>query len=186
MHRKSVLGGSALLPLLMMVGSAYGISASGTISSRQISPTSYEYSLTLTNTGTTPIGTLWFGWFPAYDQLPSHPTSFASPSGWTAADAPDIFGVASAQWVTSTNPLQPGQSLSGFVFDTPDSPTVMAGTGLLGLPVEESYVYIGAPETDPGFPFVPATVAAPEPTSLMLIAAAPMALLLRRKRSQSN
>jgi hypothetical protein len=115
---------------------AGSISASGTISEQQLGTNSFEYSLTLTNNGTTPIGTLWFAWIPAYDLLPTAPTAITSPAGWTGINAPDDFGVASVQWVNTTTPLQPGQSLGGFRFDTPDSPGVLAGTSLLGLAVE--------------------------------------------------
>jgi hypothetical protein len=157
------------------------IGASATISSQQLGPSSYKYSMTLTNTGDTPIGTFWFGWIPAYDLLPSHPTDFGSPAGWTGIDAPDAFGTASAQWVNTVTPLQPGNSLSGFSIDTPDAPPVMSGTSLLGLPTTESYVYIGEPETDPGFAFVPSVVT-PEPTSLALLLAIPAVAGLRRRR----
>jgi hypothetical protein len=156
------------------------IGASATIATQQIGD-SYRYSMTLTNTGDTPIGTFWFGWIPAYDLLPSHPTSIGSPAGWSGIDAPDSFGIASAQWVNTLTPLQPGNSLSGFVLDTPDAPTVMSGTSLLGLPTTESYVYIGDPETDPGFAFVP-TAVTPEPTSLAVLLAIPAVAGLRRRR----
>ena len=155
-------------------------SATAIVTSQQLAPNSYEYSVTLNNTGTTPISTLWLGWVPFYDLLPSAPTKITSPAGWTGINAPDLFGVASAQWVNTTTPLQPGNSLSGFKFDTPDTPAAIGGTSFFaGFPVLETYVYAGAPQTDAGFAFAP-TLAAPEPGSLALIfAAAP--LLLRRK-----
>jgi hypothetical protein len=136
--------------------------------------------MTLTNTGTTPIGTFWFAWFPGYDLLPHAPSLIKSPAGWTGTNEPDFIGTASAQWVNTTTPLQPGQALSGFKFDTIDAPAVIGGTSGFGPPVEFSYVYIGAPETDPGFPFTPVTVT-PEPATLTLLLAAP-AFLLRRGR----
>lgn len=155
------------------------LSASATISQQQLGPTSYQYSLTLTDTGTTPIGTFWFGWIPGYDLLPSAPTSISSPSGWTGTNAPDFFGVASAQWVNATSPLQPGQSLGGFTFTTPDSNITTGTSSFFGEPIDQSYVYIGAPETDPGFTLRPTVV--PEPASLALLMA-PAVLLIRRHR----
>src|SRR5438477_2934494 len=146
------------LPALLCVAFCHapaqaGLTATATVSSKQLSPSSYEYSVTLNNTGTTSIGTLWLGWVPFYDLLPSSPTAFVSPAGWTGKNAPDLFGVASAQWVAST-PLAPGSSLSGFKFDTPDSPAIIGGTSFYaGYPVTQSYVYIGGPQTDPGFAF---------------------------------
>lgn len=158
------------------------LSATATISAQQVSANSYTYSMTLTNNGDTNIGTFWFAWFPAYDLLPTAPTAIGSPAGWTGVNAPDIFGVASAQWVNTTTPLQPNHSLSGFTFTTSDSPATLAGTSFFSVPIMESYVYIGAPETDPGFALVPAAVAAPEPGSLMALVGAPLALLTRRRR----
>ena len=156
------------------------ISASATISSQQLGPNSYEYTLSLTDTGTTPIGTFWFAWIPSYDLLPSPTSNFSGPPGWTGIDAPDDFGVASAQWVNTATPLQPGHTLDGFKFDSPDAPSVIDGTSsFFGLPVKESYVYAGAPEVGQGFAFIPTTVV-PEPASLASIGALPLLLLRRR------
>ena len=173
----------AMASLAMSQAPLHGaIGATATISSQQLSANSYQYSLTLTNTGDTQISTFWFGWIPAYDLLPSAPTAFTAPAGWAGVNAPDVFGVASAQWKTTTSPLGAGQSLSGFTFTSPDSPAALAGTSYFGLPVQESYVYIGAPETDPGAALVPSVVAAPEPGSLTALVGAPLALLTRRRR----
>ena len=161
---------------------AASIGASATISSQQLGPSSYQYSLSLTNTGTTPIGTYWFGWIPGYDLLPSAPTTVSSPAGWSGGQAADYYGVGSVQWVTNSSPLQPGHTLSGFQFTSPDSPSALNGTSF-GLPVKDSYVYIGAPETDPGFFFQAQTVSVPEPASLFSLAAGAALLLCRRGRS---
>lgn len=181
--KRRILGGlaAALLLGFWQTPALGALGASATLTSQQLGPTSYEYDLTLTDTGTTPIGTFWFAWIPGYDLLPSAPTSISSPSGWTGVPMHEGIGVDSVQWVNATSPLQPGQSLSGFKFDSPDTPAKISSvSSLLGLPVEESYVYIGAPETDPGFALRAATVV-PEPASLVLLAS-PTTLLLRRKR----
>lgn len=182
MNRRVLGGLAAALLLGVWQAAAFGdLSASATLTSQQLAPNSYEYDITLTDTGTTPIGTFWFSWIPGYDLLPSAPTSVSSPSGWTGVPMREGIGVDSVQWVNATSPLQPGQSLSGFKFDSPDSPAKISGvSSFFGLPVEESYVYIGAPETDPGFAFRAATVV-PEPASLALLAG-PATLLLRRTR----
>lgn len=168
---------------LVFLGSSVSaaLSASSTITQQQLGPGDYRYTLTLTDTGSTPISTFWFGWIPAYDLLPHAPTNFASPTGWTGTDAPDVFGVASAQWVNTTTPLQPGHSLSGFAFDTPDANITTGTSAFFGLPIDETYVYIGAPETDPGFALTPTVVATPEPVSLGLLVMPAAALLIRRR-----
>ena len=180
--RKATAVVLGVLGLTLSIASAQGaISANATVAYQQLSPTSYQYTVSLTNTGDTNISTLWFGWIPAYDLLASAPTSFTSPTGWNGINAPDTFGTASAQWTTTTNPLAAGQTLSGFTFTSPDTPATMQGTGPLGLQRTYSYVYIGAPEADPGAFFVAPVVPAPEPGSLAILFGLP-ALLIRRKR----
>ncbi len=173
----------SLLALALSHATAHGaLSASATITPQQLRPNSYKYSLTLNDTGTTPIGTFWFGWFPSYDLLNPAPTAFTAPAGWTGINAPDTFGVASAQFTTTTSALQPGHSLSGFSFTTSETPASIAGTSdFFGEPVGLSYVYIGAPETDPGYALTPTTVV-PEPNSLMtMLLGVPAVLLMKRR-----
>jgi hypothetical protein len=159
------------------------LTVSATISSQQLSPTSYKYSLTLTNspTSTVSASSLWFGWFPGYDLLPDAPTAFSAPAGWNGINAPDSFGVASAQFTTTTASLAPGQTLGGFTFTSPDSPTVLAGTSFFGAQIEQTYVYSVAPESGSVAAIVPTTVV-PEPASLTMLLGTPVALLMRRKR----
>jgi hypothetical protein len=177
---RQFVGGMAILALGLTCARAQaGIGASATLIPQQLGPNSYEYSMTLTNTGTTPIGTYWFAWVPGYDLLPSAPTQVKSPTGWTGNALHEAIGVDSIQWVNTVTPLQPGQSLSGFVFDTPDAPGAINGTSVLGLPVKYSYAYIGAPETDPGYFFTVQTIV-PEPAS-MAMGLAGLGLLLRRR-----
>lgn len=177
----AVLSCASLVIALMSHPASAALQASATLTSHQLAPNSFEYTITLNNTGTTPIGTFWYSWIPGYDLLPSSPTQVKSPTGWTGLAEHAGFGVDSIQWVNTVTPLQPGQSLPGFTFDSPDSPAAISGTSFFaGLPVGESYVYIGAPELDPGFPFVTIT-AVPEPASMSLLAV-PAILLLRRRR----
>lgn len=159
------------------------LSASSTITRQQLGTGDFQYTLSLKDTGTTPIGTLWFGWIPGYDLLPHAPTSIVAPTGWTGLNAPDAFGVASARWVTTTAPLQPGQTLGGFTFDSPDANITTGTSSFFSLPIDQSYVYIGAPETDPGFAFTPTVVSTPEPLSLGVLAMPAAALLIRRRSS---
>jgi hypothetical protein len=120
----------------------------------------FHYSGTLHNTGTTAIATFWFGWIPGYDFLPSGPANIVSPPGWSALPLQEGRGGFSIQWVASSpaSAIPAGGSLDGFVFDSPDSPTVLRGPApvLPFYPVATAYVYIGAPELDPGFSLVAA------------------------------
>jgi len=129
----------------------------------------YHYDITLRNTGTTALGTLWFGWVPGQDLLPSQPISESSPQGWGApaiTGTHDTFDGSAIQWVAQSAgaSLAPGQSLGGFDFSTPDNPAALNGQSPThpNLPVETSFVYAGAPLSDAGFQF---TVAGPASNS---------------------
>jgi hypothetical protein len=134
-------------------------------------PTSggYNYSITVSDTGTTPIGTFWFSWVPGAGFLTSAPTNVTSPSLWT--DTLTNSGAA-IQW-QSTSPsslLEPGQSLSGFDFFSTETPLQLEGlvtSNSFTDPGLVATVYEGAPLAGPGdiFDVVEAT---PEPPSLLL------------------
>lgn len=176
---------------VMLVGWAgrtyAAIGASETITAKQAGPNSWNYSMSLTNTGTTTIGSYWFAWLPGYDFLPSAPTSLSAPAGWTVTTPQDGFiqPYWSIQWVSPTTPLQPGQTLSGFNFTSPDSPAVVGGPSYLGsiYPVSFAYAYIGAPELDLGTSFsAPVTTVTPEPATLSMLLGLPAVMLVRRRR----
>jgi hypothetical protein len=172
---KTALRVAGVAVLLAVPSFADGISATATYTSTpDATPGLYDYNLTLNNTGTTTIGTLWFAWVPGGDFLSPSPTNVISPAGWT-------FGVfnnatntgTSVRWVTTTALLQAGQSLSGFNFTSAETPEqllgdVLSGTGA-GDPILTTFVYIGAPLKDPGAQFVP-VAQTPEPGSLALLA----------------
>jgi hypothetical protein len=114
--------------------------------------TVYHYNITLKDTGTTAIGSFWFGWSPGFDYMKSMPTAVGGPSGWNHAvtnmGPSDGFAV---QWVAST-PMSAGQTLAGFTFSSADSPSALAGNSVISptTPVGTSFVYAGAPFTDAG------------------------------------
>ncbi len=69
--------------------------------------------------------------------------------------------------------LTPGESLSGFMFDSTLTPQDLAGLSSIhpGTPILTSFTYSGAPFSDPGFSFVvteAAAATAPEPTTCFL------------------
>ena len=61
-----------------------GESASATIAATHLPSGDYQYTITLDDTGSTPIGTFWFGWVPCADFLATMPSSMMAPAGWTA------------------------------------------------------------------------------------------------------
>jgi hypothetical protein len=128
----------------------------------------YNYDITLTNTGSTPISTFWFGWAPGEDFLPSRPSATSDPTGWADAltGAGNSTDGTAIEWTTHTAALRGGGSLSGFDFSTADSPAVLAGTSPahVGTPATTSFVYAGAPLSDAGFMFVAAVPTTPTPT----------------------
>jgi hypothetical protein len=132
--------------------------ASATFSSTQLSPTSWQYSLTLNDTGTTDLGTFWFAWVPGKDFMATAPSGIADPTGWTAITTHGARPTAIAiQWKAGAGALlAPGQSLSGFMFDSTMSPAEMMGDSPFfpGTPVTTTFVYQGAPFSDAGVEFL--------------------------------
>jgi hypothetical protein len=149
-----------------------------TISSTQISPGNFQYTLTLNDTGTTKLGTFWFAWIPGDNFMPVGPTGIASPAGWRAIITTGGPSNGSAiQWTAQTpaDDLAAGSSLSGFSFDSTltlaqlESPSA----GNPADPVATAVVYSGTPFSDAGFRLVaqPAAAAAtPEPSNFILSA----------------
>jgi hypothetical protein len=160
------------------------IGASASYTTQQLTQTSWRYSVTLQNTGTTPISTYWYGWVvfpPIYDLLPHIPTNVQHPAGWTGVGLNDsIYGGYSAEWTTNTSPVLPGNSLGGFTFDSTDSPAVMSSNSPVFSPYKSdtSWVYIGPSQGDAGLRIQP-TQLTPEPTLALLL---PGLLLMRRSR----
>lgn len=170
--------------LLIPVCHASGISASATYTDMQISPGLYQYNLTLDNTGTTTIGTFWFGWVPGAGFLSAIPTDLGNPSGWSSMTT---NGGDAIQWTTTTNLLAPDATLSGFSFESTETPAQLlldfTGTGTgAGDPVTTSFVYISTPRGDPGFQLVATPTPEPESFVLMLsgMLGVPAAVRLRR------
>lgn len=193
---------ASTLALALVAGLGIGKTLAGTQASASVSSGSgtyypYQYNLTLHNTGDTDIATFWFAWDDSgLNFLPSYPDYINAPSGWYAV-LTDNYGVSDTtgyaiEWYGYGTALAPGQSLSGFSFESYDSPAVVGGVspvppinpGDAPFPVGTSFVYDTYPaEQDPGFQFVAgAAAAAPEPGTLAALGAGLFGLLLRRRR----
>jgi hypothetical protein len=153
------------------------------------SPT-YHYTISLHNTGSTPIGTFWYAWLasPVYDLLTSQPTVTSSPSGWiapTPSFGPPYDGYSIEWYNSGGNAIAPGAT-QAFGFSSPDSPAVLSGgSPFYPSATQTSFIYQGLPQSDPGFSFTlpaPTTAPVPEPASLGVLALGAVALLARTRR----
>jgi len=165
--------------IVVMAALSHAVSATeiatATITSSPIDATDFHYSLVLNDTGTTNVGTFWFAWLPFEDFMPTSPFNILSPANWTAiitgGTPNDGFAI---QWVAQPGfVLTPGNSLTGFAFDSATTPAQMAGLSQFFShpPVTTSVIYGAGPFSDAG-----ATLTAdpmPEPSMLLplLIAA---------------
>jgi len=146
--------------------------ASASIVATQLTSTTYQYAVTVTDTAAGPatksnqVGTFWYAWVPGFDYLDTAPLSVSAPAGWTDqivhAGPGDGYSI---QWVASSNAIQAGRSLSGFDFISTDTPAQVFGKSNFypTTNVDTAFVYAGAPETDAGFSLVPATSVATAP-----------------------
>lgn len=142
----------------------------------------FTYDITLNNTGTTTIGTLWYAWIPGEDYLPIAPSSTSGPANWTFLEThADGFGYG-LRWVAGAGSLiQPGTSLSGFSFTTTTTPSELLGNSLFGNhpPVGTTFIYGEGPFAGGEKQILINPV--PEPATLLGLAAG-VAFLRRRKR----
>ncbi|HKE27236.1 MAG TPA: hypothetical protein VKB88_33000 [Bryobacteraceae bacterium] len=184
------------LACMAVAGSASGSEmASATIDPTVLGGGLFQYDITLNDIGTTPLGTFWFSWIPGQDYMPVMPTNIDSPMGWsdivTHGGVTDGYAI---QWVAgSSEVLQPGQSSSGYEFQSTVTPAELAapnvfyttnslsslfGSNLasamatsdsipLSNSVVTSVVYTAGPLSDAGFQFVPAISSVPEPSTML-------------------
>jgi hypothetical protein len=153
-------------------------SATATISDVQ-NGGSFDYTITLNNTGSDSLNSFWYGWTQAGNNLPANPTSAGNLSGWgNDLDANSIM------WINSTGTaLLPGKSAT-FTFVSPTSPSAITKS-----PSGESVAYVGGIDFSQGVAgdstgiFSPTLVATPEPSTLGLVVVGALGFssTLRRK-----
>jgi hypothetical protein len=172
---------------------AAGIAAAGSaqaalVGSAAFTPTAgvgqTQYQGVVSNTGTTTIGTFWFGWIPGQNYMGSAPLTVTTPAGWTSlvthGSATDGWGI---RWTANSaaSYIQTGQSLSGFNFTSAVTPAGLLGNSpfYANVPTTTSFFYIGAPFADPGLQIVASVV--PSPMSACVLAGL-MVPAMRRRR----
>lgn len=136
----------------------------------------YHYDAAVHNTGTTKIAAFWFAWVPGANFMSVAPTNVQSPPGWTftisnEGGATDGFGI---EWTTTTaNALNTSSSLSGFGFDTTETPAALTGFSAKHptYRATTSFLYVGTPLLTQGVQIIASVVPAPSTAAWVLAAA---------------
>ena len=81
--------------------------ASATIAVAPIGTAEFQYSITLTDTGTTAIGTFWFAWTSGHDLMATRPTTTTNPTQWThLATRGGLNDGFAIQWLAEAPPMR--------------------------------------------------------------------------------
>jgi hypothetical protein len=185
---RSVVGLSLLLGAAGVVHAANPPVATATITDTAVGGGEFDYTVTVDNTSTGPLGTFWYSWVPGEDFLATSPTDVVSPANFTDnithGGSTDGYAI---QWIAST-PLA-GGATEKFSFESTETPTALAGDSpfYTTTPQDTAFAYSGAPFSDAGDEFIVKTaVVAPEPSTVAELFAGGLGLLYlaRRRRTQ--
>jgi hypothetical protein len=171
----------ALVSGCLSITAFAGTTATGTIQETAFSGGLYDYSIDLSNTGTTPIETFWFSWVPGQDYMATMPSNFSEPSFF---NAPAVTGGGSGdgyaiRWESSTG-LGAGDSAI-FTFWSASTPAEIAGDSVFhgGPPVATAFVYSGIFPSGSSDQIVVQSV--PTPSTSIALGFGLVGLLVRRK-----
>lgn len=157
--------------------SVHAQGAAATISDVSVSG-GYDYTIVLQNTGTTNLNSFWYGWTTSGNNLPSNPSTAGNNLGW----ANNLSG-NSIEWVNSSGSVLAPGNFGTFTFFSSSDPTAMT-SGTAG----ESVAYVHGIDFSQGQTgrstpvFSPTLVAAPEPSSVALLATGALGVLAMRRR----
>jgi hypothetical protein len=172
---KSISIRFTLLAVAGLLASAVSSHAQGAIATISGVPVSggFDYTILLTDTGSGNLNSFWYGWTGSGNNLPSNPSGATNSLGW----ANNLSG-NSIKWVNSSGTaLTPGNSGTFFFFST-SSPAAITT-----LPSGGSVAYVNGIDFSQGVAgsstpaFSPTLVAAPEPSSVALLAIGALSLL---------
>ena len=160
--------------------SSHAQGASATISDVAVSG-GYDYTIVLTDTGTTSLNSFWYAWTQGGNNLTSAPSTAANTLGWgnSVQSGPPY----SIEWVNSTGTaLTPGHS-GDFTFFSTTAPSAITTS-----PSGESVAYVNGIDFSQGVAgdstgiFSPTLTVVPEPSSVAFLTAGSLGLLVTRWR----
>src|ERR1700735_3912444 len=133
---------AVVLALSPITASAGTLTATATITPTANSNGTTHYAIALTATGSDTIETMWFGWIPGSFCLTAQPMNVTMPSGWTG-DVTPLGGDFAIEWFTGSNAVKVGQTLTGFGFDSAETPAQISQqcAQLCGIPALTAVVY---------------------------------------------
>jgi len=169
---------------------AFGAISASTMITTTSTSAPFNYTMSVTNTGTVPIGTLWFAWTNVpitYNFLPAPASNITYPSGWVGfSTGPDRAGDGYGVEYYTFNPIGPGQMLGGFNFTTNVAPSHLGDPAAsYPLPIDTTYVFQDYFNTGPGVgALATPAVVVPEPAVAITGIALGLTLPGRRRRSR--